>query len=40
MLKNDEIMRKNAMVTSISENNFRDLWKEVSKVKIKSKVTP
>ena len=26
--KNDEIMRKNAMASSISENNYRDLWKE------------
>ena len=33
-------MRKNAMASSISENNYRDLWKEVSKVKTKSKVTP
>ena len=38
--KNDEIMRKHAMASSISENNYRDLWKEVSKVRTKSKVTP
>ena len=37
---NDEIMRKNAMASSISENNYRDLWKEVSKVRTKCKVTP
>ena len=28
------------MASSISENNYRDLWKEVSKVRTKSKVTP
>ena len=33
-------MRKNAMASSISKNNYRDLWKEVSKVRTKSKVTP
>ena len=33
-------MRKNAMASSMSENNYRDLWKEVSKVRTKSKVTP
>ena len=34
--KNEEIMRKNAMAKSISENNSRDLWKEVYKVRSKS----
>ena len=29
-------MRKNAMAKSISENNSRDLWKEVNKVRSKS----
>ena len=33
-------MRKSGMTNSISKNNYRDLWKEVSKVRIKSKVTP
>ena len=28
------------MASSISENNYRDLWKEVFKVRTKSKVTP
>ena len=28
------------MASSISENNYRDLWKEVSKVRTKSKATP
>ena len=27
--KNEEMLRKNAMAKSISENNSRDLWKEV-----------
>ena len=36
--KNEEIMRKEAMAQSISKNNSRDLWKEVRKVKDKSKV--
>ena len=36
--KNEEIMRKEAMAQSISENNSRDLWKEVHKVRDKSKV--
>ena len=31
-------MRKEAMAQSISENNSRDLWKEVHKVRDKSKV--
>ena len=33
--KNEEIMRKEAMAQSISENNSRDLWKEVHKVRDK-----
>ena len=36
--KNKEIMRKEAMAQSILENNSRDLWKEVHKVRDKSKV--
>ena len=28
------------MASSISENDYRDLWKEVSKVRTKSRVTP
>ena len=36
--KNEEIIRKEAMAQSISENNLRDLWKEVHKVRDKSKV--
>ena len=36
--KNEEIMRKEAMAQSISENNSRDLWKKVHKVRDKSKV--
>ena len=31
-------MRKEAMAQSISENSSRDLWKEVHKVRDKSKV--
>ena len=31
-------MRKEAMAQSISENDSRDLWKEVHKVRNKSKV--
>ena len=36
--KKDEIMRKEAMAQSISENKSRDLWKEAHKVRDKSKV--
>ena len=37
--KNEEIMRKNAMAHCISENKYRDLWKEVHKVRSKSRVS-
>ena len=36
--KNEEIMRKNAMAHCIAENKYRDLWKEVHKVRSKSRV--
>ena len=35
--KNEQSMRKEAMALSISENNSRDLSKEVHKVRDKSK---
>ena len=37
--KNEEMLRKNAMAKSISENNSRDLWKEVYKVRSKCKTS-
>ena len=37
--KNEEIMRKNAMTHCISENKYRDLSKEVHKVRSKSRVS-
>ena len=37
--KNEEMLRKNAMAKSISENNYRDLWKEVYKVWSKCKTS-
>ena len=33
------MLRKNAMAKSISENNSRDLWKEVYKVRSKCKTS-
>lgn len=37
--KQDDIMRKNAMAQSISENNSRDLWKEINKIRNKHSVS-
>ena len=37
--KSEEMLRKNAMAKSISENNSRDLWKEVYKVRSKCKTS-
>ena len=37
--KNEEMLRKNAMAKSISENNSRDLWKEVYNVRSKCKTS-
>ena len=36
---NEEIVRKNAMEHCTSENKYRDLWKEVHKVRSKSRVS-